>query len=98
MAKRLPTSADTHRSGCNDGQDIYGSVSCSQTLRSGHLGILAAAGGLWHSRNPAASPYAETTAGELAQLITGRRRLGGKDIGEIHRLLAELEQLSSQRP
>ena len=93
LAKRLPTSADTHRSGSNDGQDIYGPVSCSQTLRSGHLGILAAAGGLWHSRNPAASPYAETTAGELAQLITGRRRLGGKDIAEIHRLLAELEEL-----
>jgi hypothetical protein len=93
LAKRLPTSADTHRSGSNDGQDIYGAVSCSRTLRSGHLGILAAAGGLWHSRNPAASPYAETTAGELAQLITGRRRLGGRDIAEIHRLLAELEQL-----
>jgi hypothetical protein len=93
LAKRLPTSADTHRSGSNNGQDIYGSVSCSQTLRSGHLGILAAAGGLWHSRNPAASPYAETTAGELAQLITGRRRLGGKDIAEIHRLLAQLEEV-----
>ncbi len=93
LAKRLPTSADTHRRGPNDGQDIYGPVACSRTLRSAHLGILAAAGGLWHSRNPAASPYVETTAGELAQLITGRRRLGGKDIGEIHRLLAELEQL-----
>src|SRR5450631_160289 len=30
LAKRLPTSADTHRSGSNDGQDIYGWVSCSQ--------------------------------------------------------------------
>jgi len=95
LAKRLPTTADTHRDGRNDGQDIYGNVSCSQTLRSGHLGILAAAGGLWHSRNPAACLYAETTAGELAQLITGRRRLGGKDIAEIHRLLAELEQLEA---
>src|SRR5450631_2530264 len=93
LAKRLPTSADTHRSGSNDGQDIYGAVSCSRTLRSGHLGILAAAGGLWHSRNPAASLYAETTAGELAQLITGRRRQGGKDIAEIHRLLAQLEEV-----
>ena len=93
LAKRLPTSADTHRHGRNDGQDIYGQLSCSVTLRSGHLGILAAAGGLWHSRNPTARPYAETTAGELAQLITGRRRLGGKDIRAIHRLLAELEQL-----
>src|SRR5450755_1518772 len=93
LAKRLPTSADTHRHGPNDGEDVYGSVSCSQTLRAGHLGILAAAGGLWHSRNPAGHPYAETTAGELAQLIWGRRRLGGRDIGEIHRLLSELEQL-----
>jgi hypothetical protein len=93
LAKRLPTSADTHRSGSNDGHDVYGPVSCSRTLRAGHLGILAAAGGLWHSRNPAACPYAETTAGELAQLITGRRRQGGKDIAEIHRLLAELEQV-----
>lgn len=93
LAKRLPTSPDTHRTGRNDGEDIYGSVLCSQTLRAGHLGILAAAGGVWHSRNPACSPYAETTAGELAQLITGRRRLGGKDIGDVHRLLVELEQL-----
>jgi hypothetical protein len=52
LAKRLPTSADTHRHGRNDGEDVYGPVSCSQTLRAGHLGILAAAGGLWHSRNP----------------------------------------------
>jgi hypothetical protein len=93
LAKRLPTSADTHRSGRNDGQDVYGRVSCSRTLRAGHLAVLAAAGGLWHSRNPAAHPYCETTAGELAQLITGRRRLGGKDIAEIHRVLADLEQL-----
>jgi hypothetical protein len=93
LAKRLPTSADTHRHGRNDGQDVYGSVSCSQTLRAGHLGLLAAVGGLWNSRNPAAHPYAETTAGELAQLITGRRRLGGRDIAEIHRLLADLELL-----
>jgi hypothetical protein len=93
IAKRLPTSADTHRRGRNDGQDVYGQLSCSETLRAGHVGILAAAGGLWHSRNPNAHPYAETTAGELVQLITGRLRLGGKDVGEMHRLLAELEQL-----
>ena len=93
VAKRLPTSSDTHRRGRRDGQDIYGPVSCSHTLRSGHLGVLAAAGGLWHSRNPAGAPYAEATAGELAQLITGRQRLGGKDIADIHRLLTELDQL-----
>ena len=93
LAKRLPTSADTHREGRNDGHDVYGPVACSLTLRSGHLGIVAAAGGLWHSRNPQAHPYAEVSAGELAQLITGRQRLGGKDVGEIHRLLADLERL-----
>ena len=93
LAKRLPTSADTHQNGRNDGQDIYGCVTCSRTLRASHLGVLAAAGGLWHSGNPTAEPYAATTAGELVQLITGRRRLGGKDIAEMHRVLAELEQL-----
>ena len=93
LAKRLPTSADTHRHGRNDGRDIYGQLSCSETVRAGHVGVLAAAGGLWHSRNPSARAYAETSAGELGQLITGRRRLGGKDIHEIHRLLAELDQL-----
>jgi hypothetical protein len=98
LAKRLPTSADTHRAGRNDGQDIYGSVACSLTLRAGHLGILAAAGGLWHSRNPQAHPYAETSAGELAQLITGRRHLGGKDVREIHRALADLEELEVSAP
>jgi hypothetical protein len=40
LAKRLPTSADTHRHGPNDGEDIYGRVLCSQTLRAGHLGSL----------------------------------------------------------
>lgn len=29
IAKRLPTSADTHRHGANDGQDVYGQVWCS---------------------------------------------------------------------
>lgn len=93
LAKRLPTSPDTHREGRNDGRDIYGPVACSLTLRAGHLGLLAAAGGLWHSRNPHAHPYVEASAGELAQLITGRLRLGGRDIGDLHRLLAELEHL-----
>jgi hypothetical protein len=93
LAKRLPTSADTHRHGPNDGHDVYGQVRCSITLRAGHLGVLAAVGGLWHSRNPAAHPYAECSASELAQKITGRRRLGGKDIAHVHRLLSELVEL-----
>jgi hypothetical protein len=94
LAKRLPTSADTHRHGRNDGQDVYGEVRCSATLRAAHLGLIAAAGGLWHSRNKEAHEYAATTAGELAQLLTGRVRLGGKDVRDVHRMLAELEQLA----
>jgi hypothetical protein len=66
LAKRLPTSADTHRHGRNDGHDIYGQVRCSITLRAGHLAALAAVGGLWHSRNRAAHPYVECSASELA--------------------------------
>lgn len=93
LAKRLPTSADTHRSGRNDGEDVYGRVVCSATLRAAHLGLVAAAGGIWHSRNREAHVYAATTAGELAQLLTGRMRLGGKDVRDVHRWLAELEGL-----
>ena len=43
------------------------------------------------TRKPTRTP--RSSAGELAQLITGRQRLGGKDVGEIHRLLADLERL-----
>ncbi len=43
----------------------------------------------WHSRNPDGVEYAATTAGELAQLWGGRRRLGGKDIAAVHRALAD---------
>jgi hypothetical protein len=93
LAKRLPTSADTHRTGRNDGQDVYGEITCSHTLRASHLALIAAAGGIWHSRNPQALPYAATTAGELVQVLTGRVRLGGKDVRDMHRLLAELEDL-----
>jgi len=93
LAKRLPSSADTHRDGRNDGEDVYGRVLCSVTLRAAHLGVLAAAGGIWHSRNREALPYAATTAGELAQLVTGRERLGGKDVRDVHRWLDELELL-----
>jgi len=93
LAKRLPSSADTHCGGRNDGEDVYGRVLCSTTLRAAHLGVLAAAGGIWHSRNREALPYAATTAGELAQLVTGRERLGGKDVRDVHRWLAELELL-----
>jgi hypothetical protein len=93
VALRLPTSSATHRTGRNDGRDRWGDVKCSETLRSRHVALVAAAGGLWHSRNPVGKPYAETTAGELAQLLTGRRRLGGKDIADVHRNLVELEDL-----
>jgi hypothetical protein len=94
LALRVPTSADTHRHGPNDGQDRWGQVRCSSTLRAGHLGLLAAGLGLWHSRNPENDPYTETTAGELAHLlVSGVRRQGGKDIAWVQGLLADLDQL-----
>jgi hypothetical protein len=94
LALRVPTSADTHRHGPNDGKDRWGEVHCSQTLRAGHVGLLAAGLGLWHSRNSENDPYTETTAGELAHLlVSGPRRQGGKDIAWIHGLLNDLDQL-----
>jgi len=93
LALRLPTSADTHRTGRNDGQDRWGRVSCSRTLRPDHLGLLAAIGGLWTTRSDGEQEYLDTTAGELAQLLWGRTRLGGRDLRTIHELLADFEAL-----
>lgn len=93
LALRVPTSAYTHRTGRNDGTDRWGSVKCSRTLRSDHLGLMAAVGGLWHARAAEGEGYVDVTAGELVQLLTGRRRVGGKDVVWVHGLLADLETL-----
>ena len=95
LALRTPTSAETHRRGDarNDGRDRWGEVRCSLTLRADHLGLLAAAGGLWHARAGEGETWVDCTAGELVQLLDGASRVGGKQIARIHRLLAELEQL-----
>lgn len=93
LALRVPTSAYTHRTGRNDGADRWGSVKCSRTLRSDHLGLMAAVGGLWHARAAEGEGYVDVTAGELVQLLTGRRRVGGKDVAWAHGLLADLETL-----
>jgi len=91
LAARLPTTADTHRRGRNDGADIQGPVSCSLTLRPDHLGVVAAACGLWHQRAGDGEGFVDVTAGELVQLLTGRRRVGGKDVAWVHGLLADWE-------
>lgn len=93
LALRLPTSADTHRDGPNDGVDRWGPVTCSRTLRASHLGILAALGGLWHQRAKEGEAHVDVTAGELVHLLTGRRRVGGRDVAWVHGLLADLEDL-----
>lgn len=93
LALRMPTSADTHRSGPNDGTDRWGKVRCSHTLRPSHLGLTAALCGLWTKRTPGEQAWIGCTAGELAQLLYGRTRHGGRDIVNIHQLLTDLEQL-----
>ena len=95
LALRVPTTAETHRRGedRNDGRDRWGEVRCSRTLRADHLGLLAAAGGLWHSRAGEGEAWVDCTAGELVALLEGGSRVGGKQIARVHRLLCELEQL-----
>ena len=95
LALRLPTTAETHRRGeeRNDGRDRWGKVSCSRTLRADHLGLLAAAGGLWEKRAQEGETWVDCTAGELVQLLEGNGRIGGRQIVRVHQLLADLEQL-----
>lgn len=95
LALRLPTTADTHRGGGsrNDGTDRWGPVRCSRTLRADHLGLIAATCGLWHARAGEGEAHVDCTAGEFVQLLTGRRRVGGKDVAWVHGLLADLETL-----
>jgi hypothetical protein len=95
LALRVPTTAETHRRGeeRNDGRDRWGEVRCSRTLRADHLGLLAAAGGLWAARARDAETHVDCTASELAFLLERSGRVGGKQIARVHQLLAELEQL-----
>lgn len=97
IALRLPTTADTHRDGAerNDGEDIWGPVKCSRTLRSGHLASIAAVCGLWHKRAPEHAEYVECTASELAHLTEhhAQTRVGGKDVAEVIGRLMDLVTL-----
>jgi hypothetical protein len=95
LALRLPTTAENHRHGedRNDGRDRWGKVSCSRTLRADHLGLIAAAGGLWAARARGGETWVDCTAGELVQLLEQTGRIGGKQVARIHRLLSDLEQL-----
>ena len=94
LALRLPTSADTHRHGPIDGEDIYGRVTSSHTLRAAHQGTLAALLGLagQPGRRDEAG-YVYSTGGELAFLLQGRRRRSGADLAWVFGLLGDLAQL-----
>jgi hypothetical protein len=93
FALRAPFTADTHRSGRMDGVDVWGPVQCSHTLRSLHHALVAAAGGLWHTRSRNGHAFFDATATELATLHNGRLRQGGKEIAEVLGALADLAAL-----
>lgn len=94
LALRYPTTDDRHASGPVRGLDRYGPVSVSHTPRDGHLGLIAAALGLWRKRAAAGEQHVDVTRGELAYLLrAGRRdsqRGGGGDTEWVSRLLGEL--------
>lgn len=72
----------------NDGEDRYGPVVCSKSLRDTHLGVLAAVCGLWDTRKVEKDhQYVDLTLGELAFLVrSGNRidkRVSGKDLAVV---------------
>jgi hypothetical protein len=96
LALRYPTSDDRHRSGRNDGHDVYGPVRHNLTARDGHLGLQAAAFALWRKRAQPGERHVDCTRGELAYLLRAGRRetqhAGGGDIEWIGELLLDLDR------
>jgi hypothetical protein len=93
LALRMPTTADTHRAGPLEGEDVWGTVRCSHTLRAAHLGLVAAVCGLARLPGRRRGDQVLCTAGELAFLLQGKRRRSGADLAWIYRLLADHDQL-----
>lgn len=95
LALRYPTTDDRHATGPLRGLDRYGPVQVSHTPRDGHLGLIAAALGLWRKRATAGQQHVDVTRGELAYLLrAGRRdsqRGGGGDTEWVSRLLGDLD-------
>jgi hypothetical protein len=94
LALRYPTTDDRHATGPVTGLDRYGPVTVNHTARDGHLGLIAAAMGLWRQRARQGEQHVDVTRGELAYLLrAGRResqRTGGGDTEWISRLLSDL--------
>ena len=93
LALRLPTTADTHRAGPVEGEDVWGPVRCSHTLRAAHLAVVAAVCGLARLEGRRQGDQVLCTAGELAFLLQGKRRRSGADLAWIYRLLPYHDQL-----
>jgi hypothetical protein len=93
LALRMPTTADTHRVGPIDGEDVWGPVRCSHTLRAAHLALVAAVCGLARLPGRRRGDQVLCTAGELAFLLQGKRRRSGADLAWIYGLLADHDQL-----
>jgi hypothetical protein len=93
LALRVPTSADTHRVGPVEGEDVWGPVRCWHTLRAAHLALVAAVCGLARLPGRHLGDRVLRTAGELAFLLQGKRRRSGADLAWIYGLLADHDQL-----
>jgi hypothetical protein len=93
LALRMPTTADTRRSGPVEGEDVWGRVRSSHTLRAAHLALVAAVCGLARMPGRRHGDQVLCTAGELAFLLQGKRRRCGPDLAWIYQLLADHDQL-----
>lgn len=99
-ALRIPTTANTHLTGPRDGTDIWGPVRCNMTLHDGHLGAIAAGGGMWVRDADAAAgeDFGELETAELAVLLrTADRRnhsaVSGSDVAWVLSLAYDLWKL-----
>lgn len=89
---RAPASADTHRHGAVDDVDPYGSVYCSQTLRSAHLLLPAIVGGMVKDHEHVVDERTIRIATrEACYLLYGSATPWGADLERTRQVFSDLE-------